>query len=268
MAAHTIECSSGKLCIINAINARVIKISPIVPQYEIFENNEYGKNVLTSLNYDGMLFKSGQEILVGKGTYKINNIKKFDSNGEHGAGYYLYTCETNKSSMFLLPFLGEDRGKMKWNSTFLNCFIGTEAWGSTGSLYLWYRFNGTPEGLLFEQKLLNHPNYLATHDVDKYHALYEFSVPEQYLDAYELILEGKYSKIEDSVKQRILEFHFSTKERPLGKILYKSPARKADLEKYLNVHIPDDVELHDVFYERDEIFYDKYIISGEATLKK
>jgi hypothetical protein len=250
------------------VNARMIRVLPLKLDAEVYTQLEDGKNKLVKLDFNGFVLSVGQEVIIGKGKYKIQEITKTSSYSEKGVGYDLYTSQLNKSSMYILPLLGGNRATMKWNHSLVNCFIGTEEWGVTETILVWYRFDGTKESVEFEEKIMEHPNYIGTHDVDKYHVMYEFSVPERFKDDYYLLVDGKYSRIKEATKNTILDFHFSTKTRPLGRILYKDPQRKREIEEELLIKIPEDIDLLDPFYEKDELFMNKFIISNSSGFIK
>lgn len=269
MIVQTIEYDEGLSIHLQVINARVIRVISNTIEPEVTTSTNDGIKALVKLNFNGFILSVGQEITIKNGRYKIQNIIKSINYGEdEPIGYELYINQLNKSSHYILPLLSGDRAIMKWNETFINCFIGTEAWGVTETIYLWYRFDGSKENMYFEEFILRHPNYINTHDIDKYHVLYEFSVPEKYKADYYLLIDGKYSKIKELTKKKILDFHSSTKNRPMGKILYRDIERKKELERELLITIPDDIDLLDPFYEKDEIFLNKYIISDVGSFNK
>lgn len=73
-------------------------------------------------------------------------------------------------------------------------------------------------------------------------------IPEEVKDDYYKFIEGKYSQISDSSKEKILKFVH--KYYPLdlystiGKVLYKDPSLRKEWIEYLNLHeFPEDIEL-------------------------
>ena len=258
MVSQRINCEkSGKTVVLMAQSARRLQLSPIYKNGEVYENGE-----LVGMDFDGdFSIKVGEVAVIGRQKYKINKVSKIMStNGAHITGYYLHIAELNKSSMFIMPFLGYKRDYFRWDKEFVNCFVGTEDEGSDYTIYLWYKYTGSVEMEALEAKLKGHSNFEKIIDVDHYHVLYKFSVPERYLDDYMLILEGKYSLISEEAKERILDFHSSSRERPLGKILYKDPERRKLMEKELQTTIPEELDLYDPFYEKDEVFFNSYRI--------
>tara|TARA_R110002126_G_scaffold47605_5_gene133369 strand:+ start:5033 stop:5824 length:792 start_codon:yes stop_codon:yes gene_type:complete len=255
MRSQRIECEkSGKIVIIKADSPRRLQLSPIYKGGEVYE-----KGVLIAIDFDGeFAVEVGKTVAINRQRYKVGKISKIMSTeGSHMTGYHLHITELNKSSMFVMPLLGYNRGYYRWNTDFVNCFIGTEDDGSDYTIYLWYKYTASIEMETLEGRLKEHPSFVSQEDVDQYHVLYKFSVPEKYVDDYMLILDGKYSYISEVAKERILDFHSSKKDRPLGKILYRDPERRRKIEKELGVTILESADLHDPFYEEDELYYNK-----------
>jgi len=256
MVSQKIECEkSGKTVIIKADSARRLQLSPIYKGGEVVKDGE-----IVEVDFDGeFTVKVGEPAIIKRQRYMVEKISKIMSTvGTHIVGYHLHITEINKSSMFVMPLLGYNRGYFRWNTDFVNCFIGTEDEGSDYTIYLWYKYTASIEMEKLETRLKEHPNYVGQEDVDQYHVLYKFSVPEKYLDDYMSVLDGKYSYISDVAKERILDFHSSKKDRPLGKILFRDEGRRRKMEKELGVIIPDGADLHDPFYEEDELYYNRY----------
>jgi len=258
MSGITIVTDDIDILQFTVINCRVLNVIASSAVEEIKVDNELSELIFTN----GIKISIGSEVNVKNEFYKVQSIKK--AKPEDGVtGYLLYTSVLNKTSMFILPMIGHDRAKFKWNSSFMNSFVEVEdSPNDLGDIYLWYRYLPSVDMEAFEDFIVSLPTYVDMSDIDKHHVLYKLSVPEAYLPDYKLIIEGKYSQISEITKKRILDFHSSTKERPLGKILYKTEARKKELEKQLGVELDDDAELHDLFYEKDETFYNKYIINN------
>ena len=262
MVSQRINCEkSGKTVKIEAVSARRLKLTPMYKGGEIFKDGK-----LVGLDFDGEFgIKAGEVLNVQRQRYQIQSFDRMLTESGHCCGYYLNTSMLNKSSMFIIPFLGFNRAYFRWNFEFMNCFIATEALPVDGHIYLWYKYTGSQEMEEFEAKIKQHPNYVSMQDVDDYHVLYKFSVPNKFLKDYDLIIQGKYSYISEVSKERILNFHSSAKDRPLGKILYRDAARRKRMEEELGTVIPKELDLHDPLYEEDEYFFDRYRIP-KATL--
>jgi hypothetical protein len=71
-----------------------------------------------------------------------------------------------------------------------------------------------------------------------------------------MFLEGKYSKFDPAFKTRILRFHNSGKESTLGHILYRTPARKKQLENalMLDFKLDENAELYSILNIEEETY--------------
>jgi hypothetical protein len=223
------------------------------------------ENKIISINYsDRFKIELEKVIIIDKNPYKIFSIIKEDKEGKV---YTLVLFKMTKSCIFIMPFLGKDRQHFKWDINFCNCYIGTEDDFTYGnSIYLLYRFIGDTWYTDFEQELRNSPYFIESQDVDKHHVLYEFSVPSDYIEDMDLILEGKYSQISIGAKNRVLTFHGSTSDKPIHGILSRSSEYREKLEKELGldkdrIKIPLENELYDRFKEEEEIYLNKYKIN-------
>lgn len=249
-------------CTFTVVNPRLIVMTPIIEGIEEIVNDKIVRLHLGEPNK----IEIGQTLKLGKQKYKIQEITK-DPQGLSGPGFYLHTqVNITKTSNFLLPLLGGTRNDFRWESSFMNSFIGTEDEGDWATkLYLMYRFDGSKAFLDFEDALMQHPWYVGKKDVDGFHTLYIFEFPESIKEEIELIVTGKYSKIKEETKKRILDFHYSNKNRPIGQVLYKDVTRRLQMEKELEGKIPEDNELLDPFHVKDELFFNQFIIADEES---
>lgn len=266
MVTQSVEIGDGEYVTTSVINPRLIKIIPLDVSAEV--RDEEGN--LIGLNYaDKFKVDVGGTLPVRRQKYMPLSMKRVEKkdNFEFGKGYYIYNTILTKSSIFILPFLGKSRSQFKWKDGFMNCFIGKEDEGYDDHIYLWYRYEPSVEMDQFETFLMTHANYVSHEDVDKYHVLYKFEVPDEFKRDYRLIKSGKFSKISEVGKQRLLKFNKSGESSPLSKILYKHPDRKKKLEKDLGVVLDRDAELHGIFDEEKEIYLDSYSNHNSDAIK-
>jgi len=260
-----IKSEAGPNITVQIINARLIRIAPLIPEVE-----EYLEEKLIGLHFDsGLSVSQGCQFKTDKQVYKVQEVKKMPSKyTQYGIGYYLYLHHLNKASRFLMPFLGHNKVYFRWETDFCNCFIGTEEEGDTGHLYLLYRFSGSKDFSKFEEKMQEHPLFEGICDVDQFHAMYKFKIPENVKEDVKLIKSGQYSKVSKEGKIRILHFHSITRDSPIGDILYKGEKKKRKLEEDLEITIDKDAELHDPFYDYQELYLNKYVLEDIPTFKK
>lgn len=99
--------------------------------------------------------------------------------------------------------------------------------------------------------LRKHENYIMDYDPDPEHALFIFSIPDEFKDDYKLFREGKYSRFSTRLKDVILGSKTSGKDY---KILTKSESYRREMEEDLEVSISPDAELLDPPKESKEIY--------------
>jgi len=254
MTTKVLKNSNGTLIKINVLSSRAIFIGPIHDDFEVYDKDK----ILIGLECDNFRIKINDNLKIDKQKYKIQSIKKESCHAVFGPGYYLYTHEKiTKTSTFLLPFLGHNRESFKWNTVFVNSFVGTEYDGDYGdSIYLLYRFDGSISFLEFEEELRNHKWFQSVIEVDNYHTMYKFELPKDNNDINK-ILEGRYSTITESAKERIIEFHGN--QKPIKETLYKAESRRLAMERDLGARIPIGNELMSSFVPINEIYLYKYI---------
>ena len=247
---------SGTQVSVNVVNTRLLTVHPIDTEYEILDDR--GK--LVGLDYEGeYTIEKGSVMTVGKQKYKISEISK--NSTSQTKGYALYTFrKITTTSNFIMPLLGHNRMAFRWNLEFTNAFIGDEESHDGSEISILYRFDGSREFAEFEEDLKNREDFVKMSDPDKYQTLYTFKLPEAYAKDIELIMKGKYSEISGRAKARILEFHSSGKDKPLGQILYKCPTRRKKMEEEIKHNIPDTNELFEGYTIDREIFTNTFKI--------
>lgn len=177
--------------------------------------------------------------------------------------------EKTKTSLFLLPLMtyqtGETASQVLWDiGLFKNAYLKVD----------------TSEYTSPEFSIALHFNWKAGHHTfDKYESILEtnfegfecihskapdntselmvFKIPEKYKTIYNQFINGQYSWFPEPYKQHILKFTSQPKDGKLFRIMYKSKLLKEELEKSLGCSIPDNVELFDPPYLKEETFTDE-----------
>jgi hypothetical protein len=184
----------------------------------------------------------GNTVTVDKCPYRINQI--LPSSSPNQKAYDLIMAQRTKSSLFLLPMMPGNKTSYFTEKLMLNCFMATPEHDMCVALL--YRFSGVKEFTVFERQLLALDNFIECKDTSKFSALYIFTIPEEFMEDYVHFRNGRYSQFSDRYKERVMRFHGVGAQSALGQILYKSPERKKELEKRLEVIIPDNAEVHSV----------------------
>ena len=249
----------GRNVLLQVLDPRVLRTAPLRGSGEELDND----GNITALNYsEETRFEVAKCVEFAKGDkYKIDKIVR--NKIEDNPGYHLFIHSLTKSSQFIMPFLGSNRQFFRWNKSFCNCFIGTEASEDYGSsIYLLYRWDSGKDFRGFESELINHEWYTGSWEPDKYHTMYEFCIPDSHEDINNII-KGNYSHVSVFGKEQILNFHNANDDSRLAKILRRDGELRRQMSEDLIVDIPKDNELLSSFEVKEEIYLEKYRIKDE-----
>ena len=230
--------------------------NPIAPLYFIISGGtltitpQYKDNKIVSLAMpDNSFITAGDTVKIKGDPNKVNIITKVEEN--NAIVYHIKTAERTKSSIFILPMLSGNRYLFLYNANLINAFIGYDK--VKDHIVLLYKWSMDTIFAKFDLALKKFPTYVRSFDADPQHIVYIFSIPEAHEMNFKYFKEGKYSKLEDKFKLKILDFHNMSVDSALSKILFKSEDRKKELEKKLNAEIPENSELLSIINLKDEI---------------
>lgn len=202
--------------------------------------------------------------------------------------------DRNKTIGYVLPFL-HNNGKVEcdffWSdknlgsfptNLFVNVFSKCEEFPELDThLFILYKFSPNPIFQNFENKLSYLPEFVKVYDPDKYHRMFVFKIPDEYLDALYKFREGKFSKFKENHKSIIMKFHKldpvkylkdpSNNRNNISGTLYKQDWKKAQIEEeFLNtpavhksqwVRLPHDAEYTSIPNDEQETYLNKYKIN-------
>jgi hypothetical protein len=248
----------AKRAYISVVNARLIHIDG-----DVEDNLEYEDGELISFvaenGTEKFTVRKGGILYVGslKVPYLVYQLKLIKGSKSY---ITVETAPVTKATIFLTPMVFKHKSEIKYNNNFIGTFIDYEGSNTRIGINLLYRFSGHSDFSLFENSLQNNPYYVKTIDVDKFHVLYCFSIPDQFIIDYNLILNSKYSEISDYYKTKILSFNDFKQDGETYGILYKTKElRKRREEEF---ELPEgslkNVELYDEFNIERETYWNKY----------
>ncbi len=245
------------------IKSKQVKFNPVAPLYFIISGGtssispQYKKDKIVSLAMPNNSFIAvGDKLKIKGEPYKINIIEKIKDGS--ALVYHLKTAERTKSSIFVLPMLSGDRHLFLYDSNLINAFINYS--DMKDHIVLLYRWSVDPLFSKFDLALRKFPTFVKAFDADVEHTVYIFSIPEHHLLNFKYFKEGKYSKIDDDFKLKVLEFHGMGVDSSLSKILFKAEERKKELEAKLDAEIPENSELLSIInIETETLNLDYYL---------
>ena len=168
----------------------------------------------------------------------------------------------NRSKTYLLPLLNNYiRLSSIIMSNLHNTYIYYEEQSDLHYFYLVFLTSKLSKTISqnIEKTLIDSPLYKRM-ITDNDTMIFEFEFPEEHIMDYHLLLKGKFSKIKDSSKQKIilfLEKNFPSEYRVLTSIkyiLFKSEKLRKTMEKNLNVKLHKDLELGSKFNLEEETY--------------
>jgi len=182
--------------------------------------------------------------------------------------FYVLESIYNKTSLFIIPLIFKNKtlaSYIEYNSGnigylmngYLDCnFIEHKA---ENSIFILLKFSKSSRFKAQEEYLIKHECFVRTIDINNRYVLYEFIIPDNFIEDYKLLLDGKYSLISKQAKERIITFHYNSQEGGLiKKILIREESLIKHYEKELDVNMnyPDRIELYSKFDENDILIQD------------
>lgn len=246
------------------IDARTVRLSgSTIRKFRVVRNEEHDaiESIHRSTPDGEIVFSTSKYFLHRKSSgtipYKINVINQLYDTSGLTVAFDFSIANLTKTSIFVLPFLGENRRVFFWDKYFVNAFIKTDPAGED-VIALLYRFSGDINFLRFEKILEQLPSFRFKLDTDSYHVLYVFDVPEGATSSFEKFKQGKYSEIDEIMKLSILNFHNFERSGHTGQILFKAPSLRRALEEELETTLLETDELCSIPNIEDETFNADY----------
>ena len=226
-------------------NARQLIMKPKGAVKTIIDNNKIkeinvGDETIVQLGDIIEIKFTGEKIV----PFRVNQITLSD---ENKTIFILNTAPRTKSSIFLLPAFTGSSKLFDWNGFYVNTYLYVDNVQSFDDLtvYHLYRYSNSTRFSMLEQFMISHQNYVKTIDIDGYHVMYEFKLPDNNTSNMLNFKEGVYSRLTNNLKKRILQFHNFKQDGDLGGVLYKHKTRILKLENMLGIKLPKDSELWD-----------------------
>ena len=245
------------------VKCKEVIFNPKAPLYFILSGGtvsikpQYKEDKIVSLAMPDNYFITVGDTLKLKGEpYKINIINQVKTGDV--ITYHLKTAERTKSSIFILPMLSGNRHLFLYDSHLINAFIKYD--DVEDHIILLYRWSNEVLFAKFDLALKKFPGYVKSFDPSPNHVVYMFSVPKRHIKNFERFKQGKYSKLTDAYKLKILDFHNMAADSTLAQILFKSTNRKKELEVKLDAELPDNSELLSIIDIDKETLDLKYYI--------
>jgi hypothetical protein len=158
--------------------------------------------------------------------YLIKYIKKVPSKKVKNV-YIASTHQLNLTSQYILPCLGLSKSALSYGGYMINTYLLDDC----EQIGIVYRFSkdegyGRLENDLSKSKLFNRiDNSIEGFD------LILMNIPKEFKKDIPIFAHGGYSKLSNSLKEKIVEFHGLTKKDYIFKVIYKDEELRKKLEK-------------------------------------
>lgn len=181
----------------------------------------------------------------------------------------------NKTIAYLLPLIANKNNKLadfkddehfpKCN--FINVFRYCEEYPELDThLFLLYKYSPNPLFDDFINKFKKNSNFHSIVDNDKYTVMVIFEFPTDSLKTLKHFDKGEYSKFRLEDKKKILDFYSVTSNDKFGPagVLYKKEWRRLEIEKKIDMKLPEDAELSSIADIEQETYFNKYKTQDES----
>lgn len=158
----------------------------------------------------------------------------------------------NTSKTYFLPYMS-DYIPIKYPTKILNTYLFYE---NEYKFCLLYTFSGKKSFIDYETELMNNEYFYKAIDIHPDKILYVFDIPGELYEILDLFIQGKYSYLprKEKIKEfLILNFNL-TRDHKIFHILDRTDELKKQMEKELNIVIPEGLDLFDPPIIADEEF--------------
>lgn len=232
-----IKLSNGKLIYIRPLDARTLNVNASSVAFLSIKRDNNNDIISISLE-DKDSINIGDQFKLKIGSIESIYTIKYIIAHEKEKSLLLFSSVPSKTTTFLLPLLGKSKKQLKYNSYFINAYLSKDL----THLYLLYRFTGSIHYKEFEQYMITDPLCVEHIEYDPYHVIYSFKIPKEFKLDVECFLQGKYSKLSTTLRERIKKFYVEDAPLILG-VIKKDKELKKKIEIDLGLSLPETSEL-------------------------
>lgn len=265
--------SSGGKTKLTVHSHRSLIISNIVTELKV----DIGSNNRISRIYDdyGLEIKVGDVISIGSEKYKVNFIEEIvntqialSAKSKKTVTYHLSTVLLNDSYTFMAPMLFHFASYIGFSKCYVSSFLGDDYKHffnpDERKLISMLRPHEFEDYSKVRDYLTSNQNFIESYVFDSHHVCFVHSIPERWHASYDMILDGKYSRIDPVLKDLTLQFHNMRNNSTLSLILNRDAKYREELEKQLGLPpktISEEAELYKAFDLEECILKESYKIT-------
>lgn len=152
---------------------------------------------------------------------------------------------------------------------FINAFRYCEEFPElTKHVFVLYKYSPIAGFEAYMNKMKNNSCFHSYVDFDKVSVMLIYEIPFECLNTLALFDKGSYSKFRAEDKKKILDFYSATSSDNFGPsgVLYKKEWRRLEIEKQIDMKLPQDAELSSIPNVEEETYYINYKVNNEQEV--
>lgn len=268
--------TKGDLVEFSPKNQRTVRMVFYAPESEVTKILD-DEGDIYQVSCGDMTVTRGNHVYVkgngGPVPFKVAEINKNNErSGVANVTFEVNSTYVSKAKYFILPMLGgPKRSYYAWTEHLVDVFVGDDTsvdFSDDHNILLLYRFSGEQSYLSLEESLKSDELFLESYDVDRYHVMFCFQVPDHYMDEFDKFLEGQYSQLHHKYKKHILDFHGEDNKSALAGILHRREDYKKSMEQKYDIDIPEGAELASIPYMSREKYQEEMRIKDPIKAPK
>lgn len=158
----------------------------------------------------------------------------------------------NRATIYLLPMLAASKYDV-YLENIVNVYIGDNRIPDLNEhIFIMYNKQDNVRFNNLKTYLKNHTSFVLEYEIDD-KLVFVFKIPSNYYHDYKCFLRGQYSKFNEKYKKHIINFFDLRDSDSICGVLYKREARFKELEEFLDVKIPRNLECGSIYDEKYEI---------------
>lgn len=158
----------------------------------------------------------------------------------------------NRTCVYLLPALGNSIHEFK---NFVQAYVGDEEFPEEkNKLFVLYKVTREPWFNAYFQEIKNHVQYNRSYKVNDNYFMVVYDLTSSQIEFYDHFINGRYSLLEDSYKDHILNFHNLSLHSEVAKVLHRSEIKYQEWEKRIGIKIPRTQEIGSMPDLEEEMF--------------
>jgi hypothetical protein len=164
----------------------------------------------------------------------------------------------NRTCVYLLPILGKSVKDFK---NLIQVYVGDSDYPEEEhKLYVLYEKDNYEEQ---QEELKKHPAFERVYSVSDKFFMGVYNLTEEEKEHYDNFLNGRYSKLKDTYKNHILNFHGLSYHSEIAKVLHRSEIKYQEWEKRIGLPIPRTQEIGSMPVLDEEIFKKEKVFNDE-----